>query len=64
MQGRWWRVAVVGGQALGVSCGKLTKQPLSSASPPYRVAVKELKLDGHTPETILFTVAPYYGNLN
>ena len=28
------------------------------------VAVKELKLNCHNPETLLFTMYPYYGNLN
>ena len=26
------------------------------------VAVKELKLNSHSPETILFAIYPYYGN--
>ena len=30
----------------------------------YSVAAKELKLSYHNPETILFTMYPYYGNLN
>ena len=30
----------------------------------YRVAVKELKLSYHNPETILFTIYPYCGSLN
>ena len=30
----------------------------------FWVAVKELKLSYHSPETILFAVYPYYGNLN
>ena len=28
------------------------------------VAVEELKLSCHTPETMLFTISPYCGNLN
>ena len=30
----------------------------------YWVAVQELKLSYHDPETILFTIYPYYGNLH
>ena len=30
----------------------------------YWLAVQELKLSCHTPETMLFTMYPYYGNLN
>ena len=31
---------------------------------PCWVAVKELTLSYHNPETILFTIYPYYGTLN
>ena len=32
--------------------------------PDYWAAVKELNLSCHNPETILFPIYPYYGNLN
>ena len=30
----------------------------------YWVAVKELRFNSHSPETVLFTIYPQYGNLN
>ena len=39
------------------------RDPLQGEGPDYWVAVKELKLNYHNSETLLFTDYPYYGNL-